>query len=547
MVLPYGSSLCRVFADSPILDHESIPNNTSNWTLVPLVALHNSTIRDGRTFYFETATDRDRSQCDIMSPFLPKLKSVTYISNGKTLNTTFWLSRPPLNGTFLEYPFVNATQIHQRFLKVTVFPSENMTLNELIKHENSSLMKENFTNLKIVNVTHMLLGKSPSYKLQITGKFKPFFGEFNANATEILTIKGDNVYRLLYIYEPIDYSNLLSTIQHTISLFRLMDDKINKTSIYSTIRPEGWLNVTTSNNKTSSILFFSPISGAYLLHGQYVLSIAEPSYYNETTDFQNRLVWDDSKYHVWTKQVEEASPDGQSRIIDSTDKYKPYIREAQNYVLLPLDLHLINSPSQYIMVFTTNVGFIKGGRLCELADLSTQVSNPPPKISIIPSVNSSTIGPGQIKSIEVKVTSSSRIPTNISSISVDTKDLPIVATLNPNRIIVPPSGWVTTELTLKGNDSLTNPISHTVTETLPIIAKITFPKLVKYSLGNVTVPVPGPPLSKPQNSSLTVTMFSPNDYLFNIWNSLNTPLNGAATFIAAIIGILGFLIYRKTR
>jgi hypothetical protein len=158
------SILYQVFADSPAVDHQSIPNTSKKWQLQNLTDnIDNAIIHDGRKFYFHIA--HNISQCKIDT--LPKLSSVTYLSDGKYLNTTFWLSHDPLNGTYAHYPFRNATNVHQRFFDISINSSENSTLTELISHINSTLRSYNFTDLKLGKTIPMKVDGNLAYRLAL--------------------------------------------------------------------------------------------------------------------------------------------------------------------------------------------------------------------------------------------------------------------------------------------------------------------------------------------------------------------------------------------
>jgi hypothetical protein len=562
------SSFYGVLAEAPLLDHQTVPNTSKDWILNILPQFHTVYVHDGRKFYFNTATSI--SECRIQS--LPKLSSVTFLSNGKTLNTTFWLSRHPLNGTFSYYPFLNVTQIHQRLLDITITPSQNKTLDQLVSEENKNLMREKFTNLKVVESSQISLAGNSAHKLVFTGRLKPLFGNFNLTAMEILIVKDEKLYNIRYLSESPDYSNFLPSVQQTIYSFRIINGTLTDTALGTTSikngndtqiqylhtysnpamgieikYPNNWGRlIIKHNNQKSEVLFFSNIDGPYLLQSRYAISINEPSSYHEPVDFITQLLWDETvNNRTWTKIVEEESPEHKRRIIGTTDNYQSYFKKAGSYILLPLDLRTINSPSQYLMIFAMESVFIKDGHLCDLVDATNQVSAPPPNLSILSSSNSSTIGPGQVKSIEVKVKSSSNVDSFIH-FTTNTKRLPVVARFSPSIIHVPPSGWATTKLTIKGNlSTIFN--SSSITQTLPIFAKISFPKNVVHYGYNSTVPITSESgLNTTQTSSIALTVFNLLDYLINSWNALNTPINGAIAFVSGFIGILGGLFIKRS-
>jgi hypothetical protein len=153
------------------------------------------------------------------------------------------------------------------------------------------------------------------------------------------------------------------------SYFSLYND--NSFSGITVQYPSNWI---IKKDHKMNVRFFSPIQGPYLLRNEYRISIDIDSVYDSPIDYVSRIVWDRLDQN-WYKTVEEASSHSPTyRIIDKM----PYsnFEKGQGYILLPLDLRLLNYPNQYKAIFATEIGFIKDGYLCELIDGSNQVSSP---------------------------------------------------------------------------------------------------------------------------------------------------------------------------
>ena len=131
-------------------------------------------------------------------------------------------------------------------------------------------------------------------------------------------------------------------------------------------------------------------------------------------------------------------------------------------MLLPVDLHDLNFPREYSIIYGVEILFIKNGLLCDLTDVSNQVSSPPPRFSILPAENSTAIGPrgalggADKKTIEIKLKSFSNIP---SHVSLDTSPTPLLyGTFEPSEINLPASGWGTTCLLSGPNLPMIGPL-----------------------------------------------------------------------------------------
>ena len=81
---------------------------------------------------------------------------------------------------------------------------------------------------------------------------------------------------------------------------------------------------------------------------------------------------------------------------------------------------------------------------------------------------------------------------------------------------------------------------RSLTETLPIIAKISFPKEISASSFSANKEIKGGDmLGRTETVGLTVTVFSSFDYIRHLFDLWNTPLNVFVVIIAAIIGAIG--------
>jgi hypothetical protein len=155
-------SIYHASANSPSIGHQGVPNTSKEPFLIKNPSINYAVIHTGREIYFEPATNY--TDCKINQ--IPRLSSVSYFSNGRTLNSTFWLSGPPLNATHQEYPFVNATDIDQAiFIIGASRHPEFQSLDDLIKYEE----KTAFSEYELINISKTRLDQNSAYKLIFTG------------------------------------------------------------------------------------------------------------------------------------------------------------------------------------------------------------------------------------------------------------------------------------------------------------------------------------------------------------------------------------------
>jgi hypothetical protein len=566
LLIIYRDSLSVIFADAPAIDHQEI-KNIKQWEQISLPRQTEENLHDGRKIYFNTA--KDLSQCndkEFIKNF-PDINGISYLSDGNILNTSFWLSKPPLKNEELQY-LSNISKIDQISIRIDIEDlNKTWSLADALKYEIKSIKKE-FSNVNVINQTtnDIQLDGNPAIKLVFNSSLQySTLGNPHIIAMDIFTIINGKLYKILYVATPKEFYKNLSIINEMISSLKILDkdstlhEEIRSSKINNTVNfinqtsyleidqyipyshkqikimyPSNWGKIEGNNH---IVRFFSPIKGPFLIGNGYLISIDVPSVYNAPTDFVAKVIWVDSLFNrKWFKSIEEVSSIGNTRTLENTQDFSTFLKEQKSYeghIPLSIDLQKINSPNQYLMVFSTELTYIKNGVLCELLQNTNQVSIPPPKFSIIPSLNSSTIGPGQSKTIEVKVKSFTEIPSRISLSTIQLES--INATFSPSVIDIPPSGWTTTQLTIKsGWNKALKPYS--TTETLPIIAKIGFTERGNvFTFGTNTLNSSSPEIPKPEVLGIAMTSFNLYDYILHILNLLNTPLN---VFIA-LVGFFG--------
>jgi hypothetical protein len=309
--------------------------------------------------------------------------------------------------------------------------------------------------------------------------------------------------------------------------------------------PSTWGKIEKQN---SALILFSPIKGPYLIGTGYTTYIDVPSVYNSPTDFVAKAVWWDGHFNeTWFKTVEEISSKGRTRILEpasditnSIEKQKSYT----GYVHLPIDLRRVNSPSQYLLIFVTEARYINtDGFLCALIQKTDQVANPPPKITIFTEVDSLTIDPiFRTKTIEAKMNSSSDIPFNITLLNSSTRYME--ASFNPPIVTLPPSGWVTSQLTVNSKSDRT--WNDSVTETLPIAANISGLQKGNYFLfGTQTRNSTPAAISEIESLGVGVTLFNMYEYLLQLSASLSSPVAVLIPLAGLIGGAIAWLLRRR--
>ena len=176
---------------------------------------------------------------------------------------------------------------------------------------------------------------------------------------------------------------------------------------------------------------------------------------------------------TWTYQLEEQTYDGTSRILEQKNNFTQFFDlHNQNYVYVPLDLKKINFPKEFLIVFFTDYDYqdITNNLYHEITDFSDIVFIPPPKFQITTLPNNILLRPGEEETIQININTSNHIIKPDASFFTENKSEILNSFVRPNKIEIPTSGFVTSNLYIK---ILTNATPQLYS--LPIYVDVEFP------------------------------------------------------------------------
>jgi hypothetical protein len=283
-----------------------------------------------------------------------------------------------------------------------------------------------------------------------------------------------------------------------------------------------------------------------LIGSGYIVAIDVPSVYDSPQDFMSKVIWWGPFSQYWHSSLEETSSYGHKRYIDLKLNYFNFIKDQKSYegfVPFSVELGKINYPKNYLLVFVNELNYVKNGLLCELIQKTNLASSPPVKLVISPSTNSTAIGPGQTKTIEINIKSEAEVPLNIDLSEVT--DLKYMQySFDPSILEISPAGTVTSQLTIKSNwDGIGEP---SITQTLPIIAKVGINETEKsFALNTYFFNVSSSPLPKPTEMNIAITIFNLSDWIINTLNTLNSPVNFLIVVTTAIGTAIAWILKRR--
>jgi hypothetical protein len=537
-------------------------------------------IDDGEDWYPQNLLEApdsnfNSSQCNEDKSFFssyPDIEEINYLSDGKTLNATVWLS------SFFEEPkeyydySLNKTSLKETnssiaknivSLEVKNLQNKSMTLNEYTKQRLFSLRTlPSFTNMIASTI---MLADNLAHKIS----YSYSKNNDDIDALKIWTIANNKIYTITYIADKERFSYYLPSVQNIINSLNIKNNsfKLTQPTIdnYRTYEnkslgiklqyPIDWKKQVSKNNPTLTI-FYPPFKESLFKTGRIIVMAMDVNsgYDFRGEDYRVTLDWDPSIKN-WTRLVQESkSSMGEDRtlgsgeyiILEQQKNYGGFFNKEKDYVKLSMDLSKINFPDQYSLVFFVIDSYSNRSYTCniDLFDMSDEVHIPPPEFTFVVSPSSISLRPGeeakmelQIKNTNAKLNSKVLLSTNT------TKDLDIK--FIPNSTSVPPSGLSTSLISLNAKSNISDR-----PYTFSIKANITFPsQLTNYLTNEKFNNTGGARMIKSSDVTVTVLPALKIEEKFNYFiTTWFNPLTSTYTTIITIItGLLGWSIWKRKK
>ena len=532
----------------------------------------------------------------LKSYFSPDIESVSYISDGNTLNVTVWLTGP-----FEEPPLTDKLDDFQENLKLHISKT-NLTLanytdikrGQIIDPFDQSPVEENSTSLS----------GYPAYEIVHSGKDNANTGNNKQKLMQVWTIIDGNAYEFTYSALDDKYLEFLPVIRQMIESLTIKnnvtakDMNIKSLSLTSSNRsssqvedfsvynrsgiimsyPKDWVveDKNQNPNEGMTIVFRSPFEDVLGKEPSwreitYTMAVDIDSVHDVGTDYRIKILRtnDENWNWNWSKQVQEVSAYDKVRILQEDKNYTSFATRDNPFILFSFDLNNVNAPSQYKAVFYITDYYVINHRLCRLIDTTNWVIIPPPNfdISVKPS-SLIVLRPNEEKTVQLQIKGDSDLQseavittnsdtstgnTTSSSNNMTTegtgnnlqygnKDIGLQFT--PNVIPVPPSGVGASTLYIKAAENAT-----AKPHTFPIVANISFPTSITNRGGEIFNNSRS--VNVMESTNLTLTVLPPytfNEQMNNFVAAWITPISGVWSFVAGVGAVVVPLIlyfYRR--
>ncbi len=265
-------------------------------------------------------------------------------------------------------------------------------------------------------------------------------------------------------------------------------------------------------------------------------------------DYLYQIGWQNST-HSWIQKIEKLSPSGDNKTLQINKNYTGFFEKKRDYVVLPLNLSLLQYPQKYKVTFFAESKKQYNSSL--LTDFTRTVAIPPLKINIKTIPAEIELRPGENKTIELIINSTDGFePTMMLSASKIDRD--IQTHIKFEKVRMPSYGISSIPLSIAASNNAT---VHPYT--LFIFANSSFPQenlLEHFSVkknqnisNQLLIPVSQ---YKSQNiitqSSFTINVKEPLSVLDRI-SAVWDKLGGSLLFFYGIIAGLAPFLYTKIK
>lgn len=251
----------KTFAESPSFSRQVIKNSNN----VEQMNLTNGSILPLNNLQMEIAARSHQN-----GPDTPIISSVSYFSDGRTLNTTLWVN--PISPNIYSQSNPDSTP-RKLVIVIEKLPMPNMTLESYSKisiNRTLSLLPPYAAQIDRSEISNTTLAGHPANKLVFT-----YEGQDQENyiCMKLWMINEDRVYNIYYFAREAGYLNSLPTVQRMINSFKYpsiygFNDYTNTSSGVSIQYPSKWLKANATiddrlfpvprSTYNGSVLFFSP-------------------------------------------------------------------------------------------------------------------------------------------------------------------------------------------------------------------------------------------------------------------------------------------------
>jgi hypothetical protein len=495
---------------------------------------------------------------------MANIQSIKYISDGKFLNATVWLSDP-----FSYRPNLTIFNDVNSSLNVGFYPINSNTTSQYLL-DASIKDKEIYKYFNVIeNRTFVTKNNDSAYGLVYNGRSSGIDGyEKEYTKGEIGIIRDDRVIVMKFSTIPALFSSIrpiVYTIVDSLEFSTINKENFIKSDNYSIytnskynismLYPSNWIirDATISYNSYSN---YTEIAKFDFVHSHYdenansraietySMVIDVHSTFDKGSDYIISHGWDSAfKKDGWIKSIYEISSDGHLKLLDrerNIYKNKNDTFFNNNFNSIDFDLTKANFPNQYsVYIYKQNI-FDIDNYSCMIVDQTGWLPIPPPHFSISAFPDTLELRPNDEKNVKITIHNNSSLNSEFSISNIKNSQLNM--TINPSIVSLLPNGDSNINLRIK---NISNNTKESISYTIPLKLSISFPQNTTIFGENVTLT--NTEGAKTVQSYFFTTTILPNleikDHLNNLVEWLS-PLNSVWTFLVAIGTVIIPLLIR---
>jgi len=487
----------------------------------------------------------------------PDIESVSYVSDGRKLNSTLWLTNP------FKQPNVNDTlDKDQENMQITIsytnYNLSSYTILEKAKIGSPSIL-----------VNDIKIGSLPFKKIAFLEESE--YGKLKI--IKLWTVHKQKAYSITYSVLNTTYVLYADKIDRMFNSFRILDklgaakndfENSNITKDFLTyandeIRidyPSGWTVHDSQNTLQTTITFEDPFEDTKSKNVSwhepvFTMAIDLESVYDAGTDYRiiySRIPNETWGGGNWTTQLQEVSALDKVNVQYITKNDWMTNKNNTNFIPFSIDLKELNFPTRYKIVFLITDNFVINHHFCRLVDTSNWIVIPPPDFSLSATPGSLSLRPGDKAIVSLGIKGNSDLQSQ-AYLTGGNKSKYVIWSFIPNSTAIPVGSVGISNLNIEVPKDLE--LDSPTPVNIPINASISFPSSITNRGGETF------------SNDKSVNLFTTSNFTLTILPPLNLeekvsiftknwiePMTGVWTLLAGIGGVTAPLIvhfYRKKK
>ena len=240
-------------------------------------------------------------------------------------------------------------------------------------------------------------------------------------------------------------------------------------------------------------------------------------------DYQKEIQWN-SRDKTWNTILFEYSSPSLFRTLDIRKNYTGFFKEDERYILLPLNLGSITSPSKFRLIYYAVLIYNNNSKI--ILDLTSWINIPPEHFTIFTLPSNIVMSQGEQKDIGIQLKSNEENTPQSANYSPAQVAGSVKVEFNPNKLNVSSFGIAPApfRITVSPDAEIGQ---HTIPISLNISKGSIFPSKALINISNFNLPVTAKNYVT-GNANLTLSVIEPptlGERIKDFWNTYGSPIS----------------------